>query len=88
MMRVRALLNSYPRLQPKINIQKYKNKPRSMPKNKRKFLKENTVLDEDEDMKTIFIEENNYEHETKHTVYGNSYKSALSDKDKSSIKES
>lgn len=55
MMRVRALLNSYPRLQPKINIQKYKNKPRSMPKNKRKFLKENTVLDEDEDMKTIFI---------------------------------
>ena len=64
----------------------YKNRPRPLPKKLRKFLKADTVADEER--KTVSIAEYNWKHGTNFTlddVYGKGYMESLSDEEKASI---
>lgn len=64
----------------------YKNRPRPLPKKLRKFLKADTVADEER--KTVSIAEYNWKHGTNFTlddVYGKGYMESLSTEEKASI---
>ena len=64
----------------------YKNRPRPLPKKLRKFLKADTVADEEG--KTVSIAEYNWKHGTNFTlddVYGKGYRESLSTEEKASI---
>lgn len=66
----------------------YKNRPKPMPKSKRKFLREDCVLDKNNTV--ISIQEYNYKYGTKYTlddVYGKGYTESLSEELKVRIAE-
>lgn len=66
----------------------YRNRPRPIPKDKRKWLRKDTVFDESNT--SISLAEYNYKHGTEFTldqVYGNGYEASLTDEEKEDFKE-
>jgi hypothetical protein len=64
----------------------YKNRPRPLSKNLKKYMKKDCVLDEKNN--TVSLAEYNYQHGTEYTlddIYGKGYTNSLNDDEKSAI---
>ena len=71
-----------------LNKRYYRNRPRPVPKDKRKWLRKDTVFDESNS--SISLAEYNYKHGTEFTldqVYGKGYEASLTDEEKEDFKE-